>query len=81
MSAASSFRRTTPDTVYLAATRYKLADYQPVSVPHPRRRTHLAVGSTATFPRDEITRVIRADPAQPGLLFVGTETGVFFSIG
>src|SRR5262249_39480213 len=31
------------------------------------------------FPTGEITRVLRADPARPGLLFVGTETGVFFS--
>ena len=29
MSAASRFRRTMPDTIYLAATRYKLADYRP----------------------------------------------------
>ncbi|RME57938.1 MAG: glycosyl hydrolase, partial [Caldilineae bacterium] len=30
--------------------------------------------------QDEITRVIREDPEQPGLLFVGTETGVYVSL-
>jgi hypothetical protein len=32
------------------------------------------------FPDGEITRVIRADPVTPGLLFVGTETGIFMSL-
>src|SRR5262249_2142306 len=32
------------------------------------------------FPDHEITRVVRADPAREGLLFVGTETGVFCSL-
>ena len=30
--------------------------------------------------QDEITRVIRADPERDGLLFVGTETGIFYSL-
>jgi len=32
------------------------------------------------FPGDEITRVVRADPARKGLLFAGTETGVYCSL-
>ena len=68
-----------PDTVYLAATRYKLADYRP----YLYRTTD--GGQTwrsiaAHFPANEITRVIRADPVQSGLLFVGTETGIYYSL-
>ncbi len=66
------------DTVYVSATRYKLADYRPWlfrSRDGGRRWQDIS----GDLPRDEITRVIRADPARPGLLFVGTETGVFFS--
>ncbi|HLW48560.1 MAG TPA: glycosyl hydrolase [bacterium] len=68
-----------PDTIYLAATRYKLADYRP----------HLFRSSdggrsfesiNGDFPSNEITRVVRADPVRKGLLFAGTETGVFFSL-
>jgi photosystem II stability/assembly factor-like uncharacterized protein len=32
------------------------------------------------FPQTEITRTIREDTVRPGLLFVGTETGVFTSL-
>jgi hypothetical protein len=68
-----------PDTVYVAATRYKLADYEP----------HLFKSSdggkswqsiNGNLPVGEITRVVRADPVARGLLFVGTETGIHFSL-
>jgi hypothetical protein len=68
-----------PDTVYVSATRYKLADYRPYLF----RSTHGGKrweSITGDLPKDEITRVIRADPQRPGLLFVGTETGVFFTL-
>jgi hypothetical protein len=32
------------------------------------------------MPADDFTRAIRADPAQPGLLYAGTETGIFLSL-
>jgi photosystem II stability/assembly factor-like uncharacterized protein len=68
-----------PDTVYLAATRYKLADYRPYLF-----RSTDSGGSwrciSGNFPDGEITRVLRADPVRAGLLFVGTETGVFVSL-
>ncbi|RWI66747.1 sialidase family protein [Mesorhizobium sp.] len=67
------------DTVYVAATRYKLADYQPYLF-----RTRDGGKSwqpiNGNLPNGEITRVVRADPVRPSLLFVGTETGVFFSL-
>jgi photosystem II stability/assembly factor-like uncharacterized protein len=66
------------DTVYVAATRYKLADYQPYlfRTTDGGRSWRSASGD---LPRNEITRVIRADKRQRGLLFVGTETGIHFS--
>ena len=36
--------------------------------------------STVIFQTGEITRVIRSDAVRPGLLFVGTETGIFYSL-
>jgi len=65
------------NTLYMAATRYKLDDYAPYLY------TSSDKGKTWTklnnFPYNEITRCVREDPCQEGLLFVGTETGVFFS--
>ncbi|TIW11902.1 MAG: glycosyl hydrolase [Mesorhizobium sp.] len=68
-----------PDTVYMAATRYKLSDYQPYLFrTKDSGKTWQAINGD--FPSGEITRVLRADPVRDGLLFVGTETGVFFSL-
>ncbi|WP_292625599.1 hypothetical protein [Mesorhizobium sp.] len=67
------------ETVYVAATRYKLSDYRPYLF----RTKDGGKGwqsINGDFPIGEITRVLRADPVRPGLLFVGTETGVFFSL-
>ena len=68
-----------PDTIYLSATRYKLADYEPYLF----RSTNSGKSwesINGDFPAGEITRVVRADPQRRGLLFVGTETGVFMSL-
>lgn len=66
------------DTVYVAATRYKLADYKPYLF-RTRDGGKSWQSITGDLPAGEITRVLRADPVRPGLLFVGSETGVFFS--
>jgi hypothetical protein len=67
------------DTIYLAATRYKLADYKPYLFRSTDGgRTFASINGD--FPSGEITRVVRADPARKGLLFVGTETGVYCSL-
>ncbi len=67
-----------PGTVYMAATRYKLDDYGPyLYKTEDYGQTWLKLGN---FPADQITRVIREDPVQKGLLYVGTETGIYFSI-
>jgi len=68
-----------PDTVYVAATRYKLADYKPyLFKSSDSGRTWKSINGN--LPRDEISRVMRADPVAKGLLFVGTETGIHFSL-
>ncbi len=69
-----------PATVYLAITRYRKADdYRPYLLKtEDYGRTWTRID--ASFPQDEITRTIREDTERPGLLFVGTETGVYVSI-
>jgi len=66
------------DTVYLAATRYKLDDLTPYlyrSTDGGRSWTRITRG----IPADEYTRTIREDPEVPGLLYCGTERGVYVS--
>ncbi|MCC6719092.1 MAG: glycosyl hydrolase [Acetobacteraceae bacterium] len=67
------------DTVYVAATRYKLSDYKPYLYrTSDGGRSWTSINGN--FPEGEITRVVRADPVRRGLLFAGTETGVFFTL-
>jgi photosystem II stability/assembly factor-like uncharacterized protein len=65
-------------TAYVAATRYKLDDY------HPYLYKTTDYGQTWQkitdgIAEDDFTRVIREDPAQPGFLYAGTETGLYRS--
>jgi len=65
-------------TVYVAATRYKLDDFRPLlfkSTDYGESWTDIAGG----FGDRAITRVVRADPARQGLLYAGTEDGVYVS--
>ena len=67
-----------PATAYLAATRYKLDE------PRPMLYKTLDYGKTWTgisqgIPDSDYSRVIREDPSRPGLLYAGTETGIFVS--
>lgn len=67
------------NTAFVAATRYKLSDYKPyLFKTTDGGKTWTSVNGD--LPNDEITRVVRQDPTAAGLLFVGTETGVFRSI-
>ncbi len=66
-------------TVYLAATRYKLDDPAPYlykTTDYGQSWTKIVNG----IPADDYTRVIRADPARKGLLYVGTELGLYVSV-
>ncbi|WP_290794666.1 VPS10 domain-containing protein [Flavihumibacter sp. UBA7668] len=67
-----------PATVYIACTRYKVNDLSPILY----RSTDY--GTTwkridAGIPVGSFTRVVREDPKQKGLLFAGTETGLYIS--
>ncbi len=67
-----------PGGLYLAATGYKSDDFSPWlfrTTDFGRSWKRIDKG----IERDHFTRVIRADPAQPGLLYAGTEWGLYLS--
>jgi photosystem II stability/assembly factor-like uncharacterized protein len=66
------------DTAFLAVNRYKMDDFRP----YVYRTTDR--GATWSLVADGIdgeafVRVVREDPERPGLLYAGTETGVWVS--
>jgi photosystem II stability/assembly factor-like uncharacterized protein len=66
-------------TCYVAATRYKHDDTRPYlfkTADYGRTWTRVDAG----LPAGEFTRVIREDPARRGLLYCGTESGVWASL-
>jgi photosystem II stability/assembly factor-like uncharacterized protein len=67
-----------PGGLYLAATRYKSDDFKPYLF---KTKDY---GATWTaihqgIDRKHFTRVVRADPVRRGLLFAGTERGLYLS--
>ncbi len=65
-------------TAYVATTRYKHDDFKPYlwkTTTYGRTWTKITNG----IPADDFTRVIREDPTRKGLLYAGTETGVYVS--
>lgn len=67
-----------PATCYIAGTRYKLDDYAPYlykTSDYGQSWTRIDSG----IPDQDFTRVIRCDPERAGLLFAGTETGLYIS--
>ena len=65
--------------LYLAATRYKLDDFQPYlykTTDYGKNWTKIVNGIKS----DHFTRVIRADPKRQGLLYAGTESGIYISL-
>ena len=68
---------------YVAATRYKLDDTAPyIYKTRDYGNTWAAiVGSgETTIPAHDFVRVVRADPRCPGVLYAGTETGLYVSL-
>lgn len=66
-------------TAYLAGTLYKLGDM----TPHLWKTTDYGASWTRIdtgIARDAFTRVVREDPVRKGLLFAGTETGLWVSL-
>lgn len=65
-------------TAYVAGTRYKLGDHRPYlfkTADYGQSWVEITNG----IPDDEFTRVIREDPGRRGLLYAGTEQGVYVS--
>ena len=65
-------------TAYVAATRYKFGDFQPMlyrTTDYGRSWSRINDG----IPEMDFTRAIREDPNRAGLLYAGTETGVYVS--
>ena len=63
---------------YLAATRYMFGDRTPYlfkTSDYGKTWTSISKG----IPADEYTRVVREDPNKPGLLYAGTERGIYVS--
>ncbi len=65
-------------TAYLAVTRYKLDDYKPYiykTNDYGKSWKLVAEG----IPEGAFVRVVREDPQRRGLLYAGTETGIYVS--
>ena len=68
-----------PGGLYAAGTRYKLDDFAPYlykTTDWGQTWTRINDG----IPADHFTRVIRADPDRAGLLYAGTERGLYLSL-
>ncbi|HEU0078669.1 MAG TPA: hypothetical protein VFQ76_13540, partial [Longimicrobiaceae bacterium] len=66
-------------SAYVAVLRYLLGDFQPYiyrTDDYGRTWTRLTDGQSG-IPADHPTRVVREDPAREGLLYAGTEFGMF----
>ena len=64
--------------IYIAATRYKMGDY----VPYLYKSKDYGVTWTKItdgIDPNHFTRVLRADPKRKGLLYAGTESGMYIS--
>lgn len=66
-------------TCWVAATMYKSDDFKPyLYVTRDSGKSWKKI--VAGLPEDSFTRVIREDPARGGLLYAGTETGMWLSM-
>lgn len=67
-----------PAVVYVAGTRYKLGDFAPYlykTEDYGKSWKKITNG----IPAEHFTRVLREDPEKEGLLYAGTETGMYIS--
>ena len=70
-----------PGAAYIAVLRYLLGDFQPYiykTEDYGASWKRLTDGTNG-IPADAPTRVVREDPARPGLLYAGTEFGMYVS--
>ena len=67
-----------PGSAYIAVVRYKLDDFRPYAFKTTDYgRTWKPI--TDGLPTEQFVQVVREDPVRPGLLYAGTEGGVFVS--
>ena len=67
-----------PATAYVAAVAYKMNDFRPYAyVTHDGGRSWKKI--TTGVPDGSFIRVVREDPVRKGLLYAGTETGMWVS--
>lgn len=67
-----------PATAYIATTRYKFNDFTPAiykTIDYGKTWVNISTG----IPKGAYTRVVREDPKRKGLLFAGTEIGMWIS--
>jgi photosystem II stability/assembly factor-like uncharacterized protein len=65
-------------TCYVAGTRYKLGDFEPYlykTTDYGQNWEKITNG----IPEEHFTRIVREDPKRKGLLYAGTETGMYIS--
>ena len=65
-------------TCYIAGTKYKSGDFAPYlykTTDYGKSWTKITTG----IPSEHFTRVLREDPKRKGLLYAGTETGMYIS--
>lgn len=67
-----------PATAYMAVTRYKSDDFKPYLFKTNNYGKSWKMISKG-IPDDAFTRVVREDPERKGLLYAGTETGMYIS--
>jgi len=68
-----------PGTAYVAVDRHRLDDFKPyIFRTNDYGKTWAEIGSG--IPEGSYVHAVRQDPKGKGLLYAGTETGVFFSI-
>ncbi|MCB9265798.1 MAG: glycosyl hydrolase [Lewinellaceae bacterium] len=66
-------------TAYVVATRFKFDDLQPIAYYTKDFGKNWAL-ITRGIGKEDFLRVIREDPVRPGLLYGGTETGLYISM-
>ena len=70
-----------PAKAYIAVLRYQLGDWKPYIYRTDNfGRTWSLLTEANGIPKDFPTRVIREDPDKAGLLYAGTEYGIFISL-
>jgi photosystem II stability/assembly factor-like uncharacterized protein len=71
-----------PDRAFLAVHRYRMDDFQPYifRTTDAGASWELLTNGRNGIPADHFVRVVREDPRQQGLLYAGTELGMYLSL-